>query len=206
MLTNFIEQTEYQESSALQHIAETRKALDDITQHTTPYKSFARHSAIVFLACQHLLVSLPQIKVNLQYMLDTLTSLTSQREGTRFHSSQTSLSAYLCHLENALTRTIHNELAPTIFSHQLSFFPLLVSLNKQLTEGEASKEKSLLLNPFVTSMESLLDDVLFHSNTQNIKEKIINRAQILENISVFTDLTISLQNNKEQWNEYVKVS
>lgn len=202
-MTNFIEETEHQESSALQHITETNEALDKITQHTTPYKSFARHSAIVFLACQHLSVTLPQIKVNLQYMLDMLTSLTSQREGTRFHSSKTSLSAYLCHLENALTRTIYDELAPTIFAHQLPYFPLLISQSKQLTEKE---QKSLLLNPLMISMESLLDDVIFNSGAQSITEEGINSAQILENIPVFSGLSTSLQNNKEQWNDYVKVS
>ena len=190
----------------MQHITETKEALDKITQHTRPYKSFARHSAIVFLACQHLSVSLPQIKVNLQYMLDMLTSLTSQREGTRFHSSQTSLSAYLCHLENVLTRTIHNELAPKIFTHQLPYFPLLISQSKQLTEGEGSKQKSLLLNPLMISMESLLDDVIFNSGAQSITEENINSAQILETIPVFTGLSTSLQNNKEQWNDYIKVS
>ena len=190
----------------MQHITETKEALDKITQHMRPYKSFARHSAIVFLACQHLSISLPQIKVNLQYMLDMLTSLTSQREGTRFHSSQTSLSAYLCHLENVLTRTIHNELAPTIFTHQLPYFPLLISQSKQLTEGEGSKQKSLLLNPLMISMESLLDDVIFNSGAQSITEENINTAQILETIPVFTGLSTSLQNNKEQWNDYVKVS
>ena len=190
---------ESQQQSAKLCIKETQQALNSVELQIHPYKSLSLHTAQIFLACQHLKQTLPQVNVTLDKLLEVLISLIKSREGTRFHSSQSSLRAYLNHLETTLTKDIHQYLLPRLFNHQKLYFLLLVTLYKELPVVCKA-----ICNPFPFSMESLLDEII--SNSDDSNTELISKAKVLESILPFNGLCSSLKNNKEEWNEFFEVN
>lgn len=205
-LTTFALETESQEHLAMIQVKETQNALSVISQQVHPYESLALHGAQIFLACQQLEQNLPQVKINLQQLLDIFQSLIKEREGTHFHSSQSSLRAYLNHLETTLVKSINQYLSPMLFSHQLIYFPLLVALYK-----EVPMIRTAICNPQPFDFESLLDDLVLTSENFSAGNNVVNAqsisaAQTLqETVPLFKGLSNSLQNDKNEWSEFLKV-
>lgn len=213
-LKSFIKESEDQEQLALSHIKESRQSLEDIAHRTSPYKSLSSHTALSFITCQRLSQKLPQVNVGLKDFLDMLQSLCEEREGIRFHSSHTSLAAYLSHLESSLTTVIHERLLPHLFSHQLNYFPLLLAILKEASSTSSSSGRlltSYILNPMSFSIRNLLDDIMFTSETRPIHSKklasegVINIAHSLEAVEGLEGLVSSIQTDEEQWSDYFKV-
>lgn len=212
-LQSFVAESEAQEESALSHIKEAHQSLNDITHRTAPYKSLSSHAALSFVACQRLSRKLPQINLKLQEMLDMLQSLAVEREGMRFHSSQTSLAAYLCHLESSFSVLVHCRLLPHLFTHHFNYFPLLLTILKEASSGN-DLLSSYVLNPMSFSLQNLLDDIIFSSEARPsvakkepacVSEGAINVAHSLEAVEGLCGLTSSIQTDKEQWADYFKV-
>ena len=142
-----------------------------------------------------------------------LQSLCGEREGMRFHSSHTSLAAYLCHLESSLTSLIHERLSPHLFTHQLIYFPLLLAILKEASTSSSSGRllTSYILNPMSFSIQNLLDDIMFTSETRPVSSKklategVINIAHSLEAVEGLKGLMSSIQTDEEQWSDYFKV-
>uniref|UniRef100_A0A1X7TIU7 AAA+ ATPase domain-containing protein n=2 Tax=Amphimedon queenslandica TaxID=400682 RepID=A0A1X7TIU7_AMPQE len=212
-IESFIKESEDQEQSALSHIKESRQSLEDIAHRTTPYKSLSSHAALSFITCQRLSQKLPQVNIRLKDFLDMLQSLCEEREGTRFHSSHTSLAAYLSHLESSLTTLIHERLSPHLFAHQLNYFPLLLAILKEASASSSSSGRlltSYILNPMSFSIRNLLDDIMFTSETRPDSKKklasegVINIAHSLEAVEGLEGLVSSIQTDEEQWSDYFK--
>lgn len=171
--------------------------------------------AVVFLSYTRLASNIPHVDVGLSVMFDVLKLVISEGEGTRFHLSQTSLVAYLHHLELSLTDRLYTTLTPHLFNDYIKCLLLIQVLYKDFPPNQKSHERTLLLNPLPLSLQSLLDDIMF-STSNNARDstnetiagqECISKAQVLEyTVPMFSGLVSSLQTNRAQWQEYFNVS
>ena len=201
-LMAYINKTESTQTSSLDEVTEAQKALSSIKKNTSPYNQLAEHTANLFITCKKLSGSLSQVSISLNEVLDFITSLLHRHENTRFHSSQTSLKAYLYHLENSLTTQVHQKTCSSVFPHQQLLFPLFMSFTKEHKMDTAIE--TLLLPPLRVPLMKMLDN-RNASYPSYVKEDSFCSVDVLEELAEFHGLRESLSTQIPQWEEYFMV-
>ena len=191
-----IQDTEVKQTVSLNHSHDTQRALQDITKHITPYKKLADHFAVLHQSCQKLSIIYPHVSITLEEMSRLLVDMLSRHENTRFHSSQSSLDAFLLHVEYTSTLEIHNRIAPSLFPDQQLLFPLFVCLNRMLQQLDKSLHHLLL------SRQPLPILVMLESSEYS---HVSGCLHVLEQLESFKYLNDALSKHAAQWREYFEV-